>query len=57
MEKVQEKEQICPACGCHIGTDAYEKENVFYCCHACAMGGQCECGCCEVRELPTMPEG
>ena len=50
MEK--EQEQICPACGCHIGVDAYEKENVLYCCHACATGGQCECGCCEERELP-----
>ena len=29
MQKAQEKEQLCPACGCHIGTDAYEKENVF----------------------------
>ena len=28
MEKEQEKEQLCPVCGCHIGVDAYEKDNV-----------------------------
>ncbi len=40
-------EQLCPECGCYIGVDAYEEEGVLYCCHACATGGQCECGCCE----------
>ena len=43
-------EQICPACGCAIGDNAYEKEGVVYCCEPCASGGQCECGCCSIKE-------
>lgn len=50
MKKEQEKEQLCPVCGCHIGADAYKKGKVLYCCHACAIGGQCECGCCKPVE-------
>jgi uncharacterized radical SAM superfamily Fe-S cluster-containing enzyme len=46
-------EQLCPACGCHIDADAYEKDGVIYCCKPCATGGQCECGCCEVTEPPA----
>jgi hypothetical protein len=48
-----EKEQLCPACGCHIGTDAYTKDTVVYCCQACATGGQCDCDCCEITEPPA----
>jgi hypothetical protein len=43
-------EQLCPACGCHIAGDAYEKDGVLYCCQPCATSGQCECGCCEAVE-------
>ena len=43
-------EQLCPACGCAIGDNAYEKEEVLYCCEPCASGGQCECGCCSIKE-------
>ncbi len=43
-------EQICPACGCVIGEEGYEKDGVMYCCEPCATGGQCECGCCTVVE-------
>ena len=52
----QMTEQICPTCGCRIGVNPAKKENVLYCCHACAEGGQCECGCCEESDLPP-PEG
>ena len=30
MEKEPKKEQLCPVCGCHLGVDPYEKENVLY---------------------------
>jgi hypothetical protein len=43
-------EQICPACGCSIVTEGYEKDGVKYCCEPCATSGQCECGCCEIVE-------
>ncbi len=43
-------EQICPACGCTITDESYEKGGVLYCCEPCATGAQCECGCCEVAE-------
>jgi hypothetical protein len=56
MEKTVEKEQLCPACGCHIGVDAVKKNEVLYCCRACAEGGQCQCGCCTTTEMPP-PEG
>lgn len=46
-------EQICPACGCHIGSGAYEKDDVVYCCQLCAEGGECACGCCEETDLPA----
>ncbi len=42
--------QLCPECGCYIGTDAYEKDGVLYCCQPCATGEQCECGCFEIVE-------
>ncbi len=41
--------QLCPVCGCSIGDEAYEKEEVTYCCEPCATGeGQCACGCCTI---------
>lgn len=40
-------EQVCPACACTIGADAYEKDDILYCCQPCAERQQCECGCCE----------
>ena len=43
-------EQLCPACGCHIGAGAYEKEGVRYCYKPCATTGQCDCSCCEIVE-------
>jgi hypothetical protein len=43
-------EQLCPACGCHIAGDAYEKDGVLYCWQPCATSSQCECGCCEAAE-------
>jgi len=43
-------EQLCPACGCHIAVDVYEKDGAIYYCQPCAAGGQYECGCCEVVE-------
>lgn len=45
-------EQICPVCGCTIVPDeAYDREQVTYCCEPCGTGvGQCECGCCVVTE-------
>ncbi|MFC1916774.1 hypothetical protein ACFLX1_01400 [Chloroflexota bacterium] len=43
-------EQICPACGCVITDEPYQKEGVLYCCEPCAAGTQCECGCCEIVE-------
>ena len=52
MEKELEKEQLCPACGCHIGGDSYQKNEVLYCCRTCAEGGQCECGCCTETNVP-----
>lgn len=52
MEKEQEKEQLCPACGCHIGVDAYEKDEVLYCCQPCADSSQCGCGCCTETDVP-----
>jgi hypothetical protein len=52
----QTTEQLCPKCGCHIGVDRYKKNNVLYCCRACAEEGQCGCGCCDETELPP-PEG
>jgi hypothetical protein len=39
------EEQFCPACGCLIGENSYEKDGVLYCCASCARGGPCECGC------------
>ncbi len=43
--------QLCPVCGCSIGDEAYEKEEVTYCCEPCATGeGQCACGCCTIVE-------
>jgi hypothetical protein len=48
MEKTLEKEQTCQVCGCHIGRDAYKKNEVLYCYHACAERGQYECGCCTI---------
>ncbi len=42
-------EQICPTCGCTVVHDeAYALDGITYCCKACATGGQCECGCCEI---------
>lgn len=41
---------LCPECGCPIGDDAYEMDEVTYCCEACATDGQCECGCCEEED-------
>jgi hypothetical protein len=29
MGKEPEKEQLCPACGCHIGVDAYKRKPLF----------------------------
>jgi hypothetical protein len=43
-------EQVCPAYGCVITNESYEKEEVSYCCKPCATWAQCECGCCEVVE-------
>lgn len=43
-------EQLCPACGCHIASDGYEKDGVIYCCQSCADSDQCKCGCCEAVE-------
>jgi hypothetical protein len=43
-------EQICPVCGCRVGSNAYKRNGVLCCCHSCATGGQCECGCCEEVE-------
>jgi len=34
MGKEPEKEQLCAACGCHIGADAYQKNEVLYCCRS-----------------------
>jgi len=42
--------QLCPACGCHIAGDAYEKDGVLYCCRACATAGQCECDRCQEEQ-------
>jgi len=47
-EIIERAEQVCPACGCHLGETPYKKGKVLYCCEACATGGQCECGCCKV---------
>ncbi len=46
----ERKEEICPACGCFSGSDAYEREGVVYCCEPCALNDECECGCCEEEE-------
>ncbi len=43
-------ERVCPVCGCQLGESPYKEGEVFYCCEACATGGQCECGCCKVVE-------
>lgn len=43
-------QQICPTCGCNIGEKEYEKKGIVYCCHPCASGSACECGCCEPVE-------
>ncbi len=54
---------ICPECDCFIGTNAYTKEGVVYCCKPCATVSECECGCCErvdteqVKEEDTSEEG
>ena len=40
-------EQICPTCGCNIGTEAYEKEGIAYCCEPCGEQSACTCGCCK----------
>lgn len=40
----------CPACGCRVAGDAYEKDGVLDCCKPCATAAQCECGCCEAVE-------
>lgn len=40
-------EQVCPACGCQIGANAYEQDGTVYCCKPCAEHKQCDCGCCE----------
>lgn len=42
--------QLCPACGCEVGEEAFEEDGVVYCCESCATDGQCECGCCEAEE-------
>lgn len=41
-----QKKQICPTCGCVIGSDAYKKDGTAYCCKPCAINTACECGCC-----------
>jgi len=43
--------QICPACGCEISGEGYEKDGVVYCCQTCAEGGNCECG--SLNSRPT----
>jgi len=44
-------QQICPICGCTIGSESYEKDDVTYCCEPCAtQSSLCTCGCCTVVE-------
>jgi len=43
----EKTKQICPVCGCAIGSEAYKKEGVAYCCEPCATNRGCECGCCK----------
>jgi len=44
-------EQLCPACGCTIMGDGYEKEGVKYCCKPCSTASRpCQCGCCHPVE-------
>jgi len=44
-------EQLCPACGCTIVGDGYEKEGVKYCCEPCSTASRpCQCGCCHPVE-------
>jgi len=53
----EQKKQICPVCGCAIGSNAYEKEGVTYCCEPCATNGVCECGCCTETKTTKKPSG
>lgn len=43
-------EKLCPACGCTIVDEGYEKKGITYCCEPCAEGSPCECGCCKPVE-------
>jgi len=51
----EQKKQICPICGCAIGSSAYEKEGVTYCCEPCATKNVCECGCCTETKTTKKP--
>jgi len=53
----EQKKQICPTCGCVIGSNAYEKEGATYCCEPCATNNPCKCGCCtETKTTKKQPD-
>ena len=47
IEMEEKVKQLCPACGCVIGSSAYNKDGKAYCCEPCASNKGCECGCCK----------
>jgi hypothetical protein len=44
-------DEVCPNCECELAGDCcgtrqpYVLDELAYCCEACAVDGECECGC------------
>jgi hypothetical protein len=44
-------DEVCPNCECDLAGDCcgtrapYRLDELDYCCEACAVDGECECGC------------
>ncbi len=45
-------DQVCPQCGCVIGSKSFRKGDIVYCCEPCADNCQCECDCIDESKEP-----
>jgi hypothetical protein len=54
-------DEVCANCMCDLAGDccgtrqAYVLDDVAYCCEACAVDGECECGC-VADSTPASPD-
>lgn len=52
-------DEVCANCMCELADDCcgtrqpYVMDDIAYCCEACAVDGECECGC--IANAPTQP--